>query len=210
MRVYEDLKYKKHYVGENKLLKNFCVGFFVNNEELDKEFHGQTYLFRENLKIDLEELKKLVAMSLAEQFEFVSHKMALNVFINDNKCAIKDVVIDNNGIQAVFVSEHDESDRDLSIEVVFNMPQLKGYSEFLVSINEPTYSPMIQLSYPESTMSVIMFPFLNDGAECLVQNAMRNAGSCDIYLQDKWLYPMIGVVFIVEDNKNAEGNKVQK
>lgn len=201
MRVYEDLKYKKHYIGANKLPKNFRVGFFVNNEELDKELYGQTYLFRENLKIDLEELEILISMSPTDQFQFVSQKMALNVFIDDNKCAIQNVVIDQNGIQTVFASEHDENSRELNIEIMFNMPQLKRYSELLVSINEPTYSPMIQLSYPESTMNVTMFPFLNDGAECLVQNAMRNAGSCDIYLQDKWVYPMSGVVFIVEDNK---------
>ena len=201
MRVYEDLKYKKHYIGTNKLPRNFSVGFFVSNEEMDKELHGQTFLFRENLKIDPEDLDKLVSMSPSEQFQFVSQKMALNVFINDNKSVLQNVVITHNGIQAVFSSEHEESSRELSIEVVFNMPQLKGYSEFLISINEPTFSPMIQLSYPESAMIVTMFPFLNDGAECLVQNAMRNAGSCDIFLQDKWIYPMSGVVFIIEDNK---------
>lgn len=125
--------------------------------------------------------------------------MSLNVFIDDVKCEIQNVIITCNGIQVSFLSEHDEANQNLEIEMMFNMPQLKGYSEFLVSISEPTYSPMIQLSYPESTMNVTMFPFLNDGAECMVQNAMRNTGSCDIYLQETWIYPMSGVVFIVED-----------
>lgn len=199
MRVYEDLKYKKHYIGDNGLPSVFHLGFFVNNEELDKELHEQTYLFRENLKIRPGELERLTALSPAEQLQFVADQMSLNVFIDDVRCAIQNVSITRNGIQVAFLSEHDEANRNLKIEVMFNMPQLKGYSEFLVSISEPTYSPMIQLSYPESTMNVTMFPFLNDGAECMVQNAMRNTGSCDIYLQETWVYPMSGVVFIIED-----------
>lgn len=51
MRVYEDLKYKKHYIGDNRLSQIFQLGLFVDNGELDKELHEQTYLFRENLKI---------------------------------------------------------------------------------------------------------------------------------------------------------------
>ncbi len=199
MRVYEDLTYKKHYIGDNGLPNVFQVGFFVNNEELDRELHGQTYLFRENLKIRSNELDALTALSPSDQLEFIMNQMSLNVFIDDVKCKIQNVDITRKGIQVSFLSGHNETEKTLKIEVMFNMPQLKGHSEFLVSISEPTYSPMIQLSYPESSMSVTMFPFLNDGAECMVQNAMRNTGSCDIYLQETWVYPMSGVVFIVED-----------
>ena len=204
MRVYEDLTYKKHYIGDNVLPQVFQIGFFVNNEELDKELHEQTYLFRENLKIRPSELETLTALPESEQLAFVANQMSLNVFINDVKCELQQVTITANGIQVALRSTHDETDRNLKVEVMFNMPQLKGYSEFLVSISEPTYSPMIQLSYPESTMNVTMFPFLNDGAECMVQNAMRNTGSCDIYLQETWVYPMSGVVFIVEDKKRGQ------
>ncbi len=203
MRVYEDLTYKKHYIGDNGLSRAFQIGFFVNNEELDKELHEQTFLFRENLKIRPSELEALTLLSPEEQIRFAAEQMSLNVFIDDVKCAIQQVSISHSGIVVSFLSAHDEDNRNLKIEVMFNMPQLKGYSEFLVSISEPTYSPMIQLSYPESTMNVTMFPFLNDGAECLVQNAMRNTGSCDIYLQEKWIYPMSGVVFIVQDKAQA-------
>ncbi len=206
LRVYEDVKYHKHYMGDNYLPQEFCVGFFTDTARLDRELHGQTYLFRENLKVDPAVLAQLAALPAEEQRQFLTRQMALNVYINDAKCELKSAVIDEAGIQAVFCSTHDEADRSLSIEVTFNMPQLKGFSEFLVSINEPTFSPMIQLSYPEGSMNVTMFPFLNDGEECLVQNAMRTTGSCDIYLQDKWIYPMSGVVFLVED-KNRRRSK---
>ena len=50
-------------------------------------------------------------------------------------------------------------------------------------------------------MNVTMFfPFLNDGANawyqfclCVIQAA------ASIYLQETWIYPMSGLVFIVED-----------
>lgn len=199
MRVYEDLKYKKHYIGDNTLEQHFQLGFFVNNDELDRELHGQTYLFRENLTLDSSELSTMAAWPQDTQTDFVEKEMSLRVFVDDAPCLLQQVSITQNGILVDFLSGHDTGKRELKIEIMFNMPQRKGYSEFLVSIGEPTYSPNIQLSYPESTMQVTMFPFLNDGDECLVQNAMRNTGSCDIYLQDKWVYPMSGVVFIVQD-----------
>ena len=201
MRVYEDLKYKKHYIGDNALSKRFQIGFFVSNEELDKELHGQAYLFRENLTLDTADLQAMTAWTEERKTAFVEKDMSLRVFIDDLSCTIEKVVINGNGILVDLSSDHDINSQELKIEVMFNMPQRKGYSEFLVSISEPTFSPNIQLSYPESTMQVTMFPFLNDGDECLVQNAMRNTGSCDIYLQDKWIYPMSGVVFIVQDKK---------
>ena len=142
MRVYEDLKYKKHYIGDNRLSQIFQLGLFVDNGELDKELHEQTYLFRENLKIR----PSGAALSSTDQLHFVSNQMSLNVFIDDVKCEIQNVIITCNGIQVSFLSEHDEANQNLEIEMMFNMPQLKGYSEFLVSISEPTYSPMI--SFP--------------------------------------------------------------
>ncbi|HIW74370.1 MAG TPA: hypothetical protein H9684_08595 [Firmicutes bacterium] len=203
MRVYEDLKYKKHYIGDNTLPPRFQLGFFVSNAELDRELHKQTFLFRENLTIDEAELRAMAAWSDEEKRAFAEKEMSLRIFIDDLPCTLEHVVIDPNGILVDLSSRHNAGKQELKIEVMFNMPQRKGYSEFLVSINEPTYSPNIQLSYPESTMQVTMFPFLNDGDECLVQNAMRNTGSCDIYLQEKWIYPMSGVVFIVQDKKKA-------
>lgn len=210
MRVYEDLQYKKHYIGDNGLPQIFQIGFFVSNEELDKELHGQTFLFRENLKIRHSELEMLSALSAEEQFRFVTEQMSLNVLVEDVRCAVQQVSISQDGIRVSFLSQHDVKNRNLKVEVMFNMPQLKGHSEFLVSISEPTFSPMIQLSYPENSMRVTMFPFLNDGEECLVQNAMRNTGSCDIYLQDKWIYPMSGVVFIVDEKIDSHQAATQK
>lgn len=206
MRVYEDLKYKKHYIGDNTLAQHFQIAFFVSNEKLDKALHGQDYLFRENLTLDDEVLRTMSGWTDEEKAAFVEGDMSLRVFIDDLPSTVERVVIDENGILVDLASSHDTDKQELKIEVMFNMPQRKGYSEFLVSISEPTYSPNIQLSYPESTMQVTMFPFLNDGDECLVQNAMRNTGSCDIYLQEKWIYPMSGVVFIVQDKAKPCGH----
>lgn len=198
IRICEDLKYKKHFVGENKLPQHFQVGFFVKNEQLDKELHEQSYLFRENLQIDQTELIRLSQYSDTEKRAFINDQIALQVYIDDQACQIQGVNIDRDGFVVDLYSTHNESCRDLKIEIMFNMPQRKGYSEFLVSINEPTFSPTVQLSFPTDSMQVTMFPFLNNGDECLIQHAMRHAGSCDIYMQDTWVYPMSGLVFIIQ------------
>lgn len=204
MRVCEDLKYKKQFVGDNCLAQRFHLGFFVNNEELDKELRGQNYLFRENLHIDRAELTKLIQCGEEEKVDYIVRMMALKVFVDGEAAQMEKVCIDENGISVDMFSSHDEASRELKIEIMFNMPQRKGYSEFLVSLNEPTFSPMIQLSFPEDTMQVTMFPFLNNGEDSLIQNAMRHAGCCDIYMQDAWVYPMSGVVFIVRPTEREE------
>ena len=86
LRVYEYLKYKKHYIGDNTLGRQFQIGFFVDNGELDKELHGQSYLFRENLTLDPDQLQTLIAWSDEEKRRFVEKDMSLRVFIDDIAC----------------------------------------------------------------------------------------------------------------------------
>ena len=86
-----------------------------------------------------------------------------------------------------------------SVEISFAMAQSKGHSEFLVSINEPTYAPIIQLSYPENSMSVKAYSFLNDGDESSVERATHNVGTYEFCIQNKWIYPVGGVVFVIDD-----------
>ena len=86
-----------------------------------------------------------------------------------------------------------------SIEISFAMPQAKGRSEVLVSIGEPTYSPIIQLSYPETLMTVKAFSFLNEAKGASIEQASHNSGNYEFCIQDKWIYPMSGVVFVIDD-----------
>ncbi len=203
MKIYENLKYKKLYTDKN-LPKEFNVGFFTNAYEVDKKLRNQMYIFRENFTIEQQIMDKLLLLSEEEKFEFIAQELQLNVYVDDKKCVPKRVLFDSFGIDIFFESNHSLEEREHSVEISFNIPQIKGHSDFLVSLSEPTYSPMIQLSYPEDTKSVKAFSFLNDGDESLLERAIHYAGGYEFCAQDKWIYPMSGVVFTIDENDNVQ------
>lgn len=197
-RVYENLKFRKRYVNKAQLTENFHVGFFLTNIEIDKAFRDCNFIFRENLLLKPSEIDYLNGLDDDARADFIENEMALAVYINDSKCKATAFNITESGIDVEFHSSDFISDKANQVEISFNMPQLKGHSEFLVSINEPTYSPIIQLSYPEDIMQVKAFTFINDGEDSLVEKANHYAGGYEFCIQDKWVYPMSGVVFVID------------
>lgn len=216
MKVYEDFKYTKKYINEDNLPQDFHVGFITANQELDSALRNQNYIFQENLNIDENEIKTFLESDPSQWKKMVMEEMQLSVYIDDLKAEITDVSFSPAGIDISLHSEHItktlkkfspgsvgkyEYKTEHSIEVSFAMAQRKGHSEFLVSINEPTYAPIIQLSYPETTMSVKAFSFLNDGDESSVERAIHNVGTYEFCIQNKWIYPVGGVVFVIDNLK---------
>ncbi len=199
IKINEMLTFKKCFVGSNRLPASFSIGFFSDDKKLDKELRGQSYIFRESFKVDSEDIEKLKCLSPDEQRDFVSKFMELRLLVGKREAAIRDVYIDNYGIDVCFESSHNTEATELDIQISFSMPQLTSHREFLVSITEPTYSPTIQLYFPDA-FNVTMFPFLNDKDETLIQNAMPISGLCDINLQEEWVYPIGGVVFLIDKN----------
>ncbi len=217
MKVYENFKFTKKYINSDNLPQDFHVGFITANHELDTALRNQNYIFQENLSLDEKELKQLLEMPEEECKKMIMEEMQLSVYIDDLKATITNVSLSPAGIDIAFHSEH--INRQLrkfepgahmtkydyktehSVEISFAMAQTKGHSEFLVSINEPTYAPIIQLSYPESSMSVKAYSFLNDGDESSVERATHNVGTYEFCIQNKWIYPVGGVVFVI-DNLN--------
>ncbi len=49
-------------------------------------------------------------------------------------------------------------------------------------------------------MNVKMYSFINEGNSAMTANAMKTSGMCDVSLEGKWIYPMSGIIFIVENN----------
>ncbi len=217
MKVYENFKFTKKYINSDNLPQDFHVGFITANHELDTALRNQNYIFQENLSIDEKEFKQLLEMSEEEWKKMVMEEMQLSVYIDDLKATITNVSLSPAGIDIAFHSEHINKQlrkfepgahmtkydykTEHSVEISFAMAQTKGHSEFLVSINEPTYAPIIQLSYPESSMSVKAYSFLNDGDESSVERATHNVGTYEFCIQNKWIYPVGGVVFVI-DNLN--------
>lgn len=214
MKVYEDFKFTKRYINEDNLAQDFHVGFITANHELDTALRNQNYIFQENLSIDQQEIDKLLEMSKDQWFETVVEEMQLSVYIDNLKAEITDVNFSSAGIDVAFHSEHINKTlkkftpgevgkydykTEHSVELSFAMAQVKEHTEFLVSINEPTYAPIIQLSYPETSMKVNAYSFLNDGDESSVESATHNVGTYEFCIQNKWIYPVGGVVFVIDN-----------
>lgn len=219
MKVYEDFKFTKKYINNENLPQDFHVGFITSNHELDSALRNQDYIFQENLSIDDKEIQMFLATDPKEWKKLVMEEMQLTVYIDDIKAEITDVDFSPAGIDIALHSDHvtkptrryanaaaekSVSKAEHTVEISFAMAQLKGHSEFMVSINEPTFAPIIQLSYPETTMNVKAFSFLNDGDESSVERATHNVGTYEFCIQNKWIYPVGGVVFVIDNIENEK------
>ena len=113
-------------------------------------------------------------------------------------------------IQKVFVYDKridiefcapDKRKRDVKVKsnkisLYFHMPLLKQNASFLASISQPTYSPIIRLSYPEEKYDVKNFLFFNKTFGPSAEKAEQGTGCRNIQIKDKWVHPMSGVVFL--------------
>ena len=196
--INEKLGFEKHFLATEPLGELFSVGFFTSNSELDKNLRGQSFLFREGLTIRQEELDALINMTAEEKMNFVVHDMSLMVYIGHERCEINRVMITQIGIQVEFRAAQPIGDTAY-FEIAFCMPRLTSEKIFLAAVTEPTYSVNIRFDYPRSIYKVEMYPFFNDVEDARVEDANWGVGVCDINLRDKWVYPMSGVVFRIEE-----------
>ena len=196
-RIYESLRYRKNYAVDSSLPQKFSVAFIMNDNELDSALRNRTYIFQENFVINAPELKKLLDMSEEEQREFIEKELHLSIYIDGKASRLEDFSFSENIITVNYFSEHNEAEKVHDVDISFSMPQRRGISDFMVSISEPTYSPVIELSYPEAEMEVKAFSFLNDCDDSSLEEATHNIDSFEFNIQDKWIYPMSGVVFAI-------------
>ena len=186
-------------MAANVFEKRFRIGFFLEEVELDSALKNQQYLFREDLKIHKKELDLLINMNCAQRKSFVLEGMRLKVYINNIEAQLDDVVIDESGILLDMSCPEGAVGsaplRDVTVEIGFIMPMLKSDCKLLASISEPTYSPIIELSYPEDKYKVTMLPFLNGNTSS--KDAMHYDGICEIVVNDDWIMPMSGVAFLI-------------
>lgn len=199
-KIQEKLTYKKLFMTACKFDKRFKLGFFIEDGELDSALKNQQYLFREDLKIAKDELEKLMVMDLAQRKAFVTEFMRLKVFINTSEAELYDVLINEAGIIIEMNCKEefpkDMFQKDVTVEVGFHMPMLKSNCKIFASISEPTYSPSIELTYPEDKVKVVMLPFLNGNTS--IKDSMHYDGMCEITVHDDWIMPMSGVAFLID------------
>lgn len=198
LKIYENFKYKKLFIKET-LSQKVRIAFLTKEAEVDKALRAhETYIFTENLKIEDEEMKKILSItSEKEKIDFIETDLNLSLYIDNMKCSINGVILTENGIDIEFESKHDTTKNEHSVEIAFSMPQMKNNTEFLVSISEPTYSPTVQFMYDEDVVEVRAFPFMNEGEESLIESSTHCPGEYEFCIQDKWIYPMSGIIFII-------------
>ena len=123
----------------------------------------------------------------------------------DGKNVIDDIVSNMIGIippLLIFDFGLEYITRDnIAVDISFSMPQKRGVNDFMVSISEPTYAPDIELSYPDNEMEVKAFSFLNDCEDSSLEKATHNMDSFEFNLQNRWIYPMSGVVFAINTTR---------
>jgi hypothetical protein len=203
--VEELISYKKILSSIPKPISEFKIGFFVEVEELEKELRGQKYLFRESLKIREEELEKLKSYTDQEKITFITECLNLQVLIDDRETTISQVSFGHYGrafgISVDLISKTPIVANEFKVEIAFSMPQLKKRSELLVSIPEPTFSPTIRFKYIPAVSKITTYDFLKN--EIKPVDSIK--GRININ-SEGWIYPVKGVIFIIEDNEDGAIN----
>ena len=194
-RILERLSYKKQYLA-GALPQELWVGFTTDLDELDDTLHDERFFFSENLLIDPPEIRALMALPPEQQRDFLARRMKMQFSINHVRLEPQALEIRESGIFARYQLPPQE-DSTVSVRLSFQMPHRRGQSSFLVSINEPTYSPHVVFSNPDDVASVRMVPFLNRAVTA--KDARLFDGDCEIALEDEWIMPMSGIMFLIED-----------
>ena len=137
-----------------------------------------------------------MALPPEQQRDFLARRMKMQFSINHVRLEPQALEIRESGIFARYQLPPQE-DSTVSVRLSFQMPHRRGQSSFLVSISEPTYSPHVVFSNPDDVASVRMVPFLNRAVTA--KDARLFDGDCEIALEDEWIMPMSGIMFLIED-----------
>jgi hypothetical protein len=200
--VREHISYTKIVTEKNFYRDKLSIGFFADTDTLEKELIGKNYIFRENLIISPPELERIKAMSPEESRFFAENCLQIQLIVNDCPAVIESVEAGDFGITADLRLDKPISENKFNIEIGFTMPQLRHRSEFLVSLPEPTRSPEILFTYNENVTKITAYQFLNDDSK-LIGESKKIHGRISLRTRE-WVYPVKGVLFIVEDIKTAE------
>lgn len=201
--VDESLKYTKVLSELAEPIRRLSIGFFVDSATLEKELLDKNYIFRESLVLLDADLQKLINFSDEEKTDFVKSCLKLKLLINGRDVRIGRVTIGTYGISIDYELDTPITDIRFDIDVHFKMPQYKGKSEFLVYITEPTLAPEITFTYESIYTKVKAYQFLNDDSKLI-----KDAGVVDgkyIINPSGWIYPVKGIVFIIEDLNDCKG-----
>ena len=207
MMMCENLSYELFYIASKPIRDKVRIGFFVENSDLDKGLREEKveYIIREGLNIDpidFEHLTNIVSSS-QDLSDYINKLLSPRLYIDDEMWLISDVLINDNSIDVEFrapkcYNSNNNIKKSNKISIYFHMPQLKAHTSFLASISQPTYSPIIRLSYPEEKYNITNYLFFNKTFGPSAEKAQQGIGCRNIQIKNKWVHPMSGVVFFIE------------
>jgi len=195
--VRESLSYTRVLAqGEDDLTK-VNIGFFVESDHLSEELLGKTFLFRESLKILPKDLQKLINLNDDEKLAFVNSCFQMQLLVKSVEYHMVSCSITAIGIEMTMESPEPMRLHEYPVLLGFRMPQQRRRSDFLVSVTEPTFAPEIIFRYKPHVTSVSTYTFMNEDAQLLhLAGAIKGRVTIN---PAGWVYPVKGVVFIVED-----------
>ena len=211
MLVCEQLSYNITYIATEPIGKCVHLGFFSENKELDRKLRHMSdnsqnekekrFVIREALTVDIDDLNAFISgKNDAELKEAMETLFSPSLYIDYKKWELGDFEITEKGIDFSFNAGEDfynAGNKSNKIMIFFRMPQLKAHTSFLASISQPVYSPTIRFNYPAEKYDVKMYPFFNNSVEASVEQAELGVGNCYININEKWVHPMSGVVFMI-------------
>lgn len=208
--VQETLTYDVKYLTpkmNNLNSDRIRIGFAFDNRNLDKFLRDcqknqegdplNNCIFRESLDIDQEDIKFFTSLSSEELKEKFYKMFRPHLTIDRFGGELINVMISDYGIVAEFKMGHEQTACTHHVDIIFHMPKRWG-GVLEVALVEPTKHPQISLSYQEDSMAVEMYSFLDKSDDSAYENTHENEnGLYRILLNDKWVYPVSGVVFTV-------------
>ena len=163
---------------------------------LDESLKKDDYFFSESLNINNNDLIKLAALQDNEKKAFYNNFMKVKIVINKSPVKIKQIIINEIGIFAEYeFTKEINLDDYVDVRIQFSMPYRRTESYFFVSLSDYTYCPYVRFVYDETEMEVKTIPFLNRTLNTEDSNIFD--GMIEINIEDEWISPMSGVVFLI-------------
>ena len=177
-------------------MKNeYWLSFVRDLDQIDESLRNENYIFSENLLMDEDDLRIIAGLSADEQRMFYTKQMRVRFNLNGKILEPKELIFNKTGIFAKYEINDYSDSTVLDVKIAFAIPQRKMSSYFFASISDPTYSPHIVFSYPEEEINVEMISFMN--RNITTTNAKVFDGLREITMENEWVIPMSGVVFIL-------------
>lgn len=193
----EILSYEKHLLNTT-IEKEFWISFVRDLNDVDNSLRDENYIFSENLLIEDEDMDIIVNLSEEEQKSFFTKQMRVRFSLNKQVLNPTEIIVKKTGIFAKYEisdSDIDTNSTVLDVKIAFSIPHRKVASYFFASISDPTYSPKISFRYPSDDVDVEMISFMNRNITTTTANIFD--GLREVSLENEWIIPMSGVVFIM-------------